>query len=465
MQTSLPEIPGSEKPSPRWLTLLPPFLSSKIAHRPNLQKILVNTSWLFGDKILRMGVGLFVGVWIARYLGPEQYGLLSYAFAFVTLFTAVASLGLNSIVVRDLVQDPSTAETAMGTAFVLSVLGGFSAFGLSLLAISYARPNDELAKFIVVLLSLLMVFKATDVARYWFESQVQSKYVVWMENAVFLAVSTVKIGLIIAVAPLMAFVWAMFAESLIVAVGLLGVYAWRGGNLTAWHFQFARAKVLLNDSWPLILSGLAIMVYMRIDQIMLGQMLGDESVGIYSAAVRISEVWYFIPVVISASVFPSIIEAKKQGETLYYERLQKLSALMLLMALTGAIPMTFLSDWIIIFLFGNAYQLAGSVLSIHIWSGLFVFLGLTNGKWFIIEGLQRFYFYRTLFGAVLNIGLNLIMIPKFGIIGAAWATVVSQMCSNVLLNIFSRKTRIIFFIQCKSFLALGNLLKRSEEAK
>ncbi len=410
-------------------------------------------------------MGLLVGVWIARYLGPEQFGLMNYALAFVALFAAVANLGLNSIVVRDLVQDPANANTSMGTSFVLSVLGGFSAFCLSLLAINYARPDDELAKVIVVLLSLLMVFKATDVVRYWFESQVQSKYVVWMENGIFLIFAAIKIGLIVAEAPLLAFIWALFAEGLLVSTGLMIVYALQGGQIRAWIARISRARNLIKDSWPLTLSGLAIMVYMRIDQIMLGQMLGDESVGIYSAAVKISEVWYFIPMVIAASVFPSIIEAKKQGEVSYYQRLQKLSDLMLLLALAGAIPMTFLSDWIIGLLFGNAYQLAGSVLAIHIWSGLFVFLGLASGKWFIIEGLQKYYFYRTISGAFVNVGLNLFMIPKFGIIGAAWATVVAQLCSNILFNIFNRKTRVIFFIQCKSFLAIGNFLRDQRNSK
>lgn len=449
----------------RLLKFLPVKLRRNLEQRRGLTNILNNITWLFFDKFIRMGVGLLVGVWIARYLGPEQFGLMNYALAFVALFAAVANLGLNSIVVRDLVQDPANANTSMGTSFVLSVLGGFSAFCLSLLAINYARPDDELAKVIVVLLSLLMVFKATDVVRYWFESQVQSKYVVWMENGIFLIFAAIKIGLIVAEAPLLAFIWALFAEGLLVSTGLMIVYALQGGQIRAWIARISRARNLIKDSWPLTLSGLAIMVYMRIDQIMLGQMLGDESVGIYSAAVKISEVWYFIPMVIAASVFPSIIEAKKQGEVSYYQRLQKLSDLMLLLALAGAIPMTFLSDWIIGLLFGNAYQLAGSVLAIHIWSGLFVFLGLASGKWFIIEGLQKYYFYRTISGAFVNVGLNLFMIPKFGIIGAAWATVVAQLCSNILFNIFNRKTRVIFFIQCKSFLAIGNFLRDQRNSK
>jgi len=433
--------------------LIPYSIRNKLEQSPEFSKIISNIGWLFGDKILRVGVGLFVGIWIARYLGPEQFGLMNYAIAFVALFASIANLGLNSIVVRDLVQDPASANTTMGTSFVLSVLGGFSAFCLSLLAINYARPDDELAKFIVVLLSLLMVFKATDVVRYWFESRVQSKYVVWMENGIFLIFAAIKIGLIVAEAPLLAFIWALFAEGLLVATGLMIVYALQGGQINAWKTQISRAKNLIKDSWPLILSGLAIMIYMRIDQIMLGQMLGDESVGIYSAAVKISEVWYFIPMTVVASVFPSIIEAKKQNETLYYDRLQKLYDIMVLVALTVAILMTFLSDWVVTLLFGKAYLEASTVLSVHIWAGIFVFLGVASGKWFIIEGLQRYSFYRTLLGAIVNIVSNFFLISKYGIIGAAIATFFSQIIAAYIFDIICLKTRVLFWMKTRALYA------------
>ncbi len=442
----------------RLLRFLPVKLRRNLEQRRGLTNILNNITWLFFDKFIRLGVGLLVGVWVARYLGPEQFGLMSYALAFVALFTAVANLGLNGIVVRDLVQDPTNADTTMGTSFVLSVLGGFSAFCLSLLAISYARPDDELAKFIVVLLSLLMVFKATDVVRYWFESQVQSKYVVWMENGIFLVFAAIKIVLIVAESPLLAFIWALFAEGLLVATGLMIVYALQGGEIRAWRARISRAKNLIKDSWPLILSGLAIMIYMRIDQIMLGQMLGDESVGIYSAAVKISEVWYFIPMTIVASVFPSIIEAKKQNETLYYDRLQKLYDIMVLVALVLAILITFLSDWVVTLLFGKAYLEAGTVLSIHIWAGIFVFLGVASEKWFLIEGLQRFTFYRTLFGSVVNVGLNMLMIPKSGVTGAAYATVISYAIAAMFSDLLQKETRPMFRMKLRAFNILRILI-------
>lgn len=450
----------SAKVTPAWLKLIPAPLRARIEHRPELQKALTNTGWLFGDQILRMGVGLLVGVWIARYLGPEQFGLLNYAMAFVALFGALASLGFNDIAVRDLVKEPDDANTTLGTAFLLQFMGGFLALGLAVVAINFARPGDDLARLVVAVLGFVMVFKSTEVVKYWFESQVQSKYTVWVENGAFLFFSAVKVTLILGQASLMAFVWAAFAEGVLVAAGLLGMYVWRGGYLSNWRPHYYRAKTLLKDSWPLILSGMAIIVYMRIDQIMLGQMLGDEAVGIYSAAVRISEVWYFIPTAIVASVFPSIIEAKKQSESLYYQRLQKLYDLMVLLALAVAVPMTFLSDWIIELLFGEAYGRAGGVLAIHIWSSLFVFLSVASGRWFVTENLAMLAFKRNLYGAALNVILNLVLIPKWGVQGAAMATLISYSVAAYFSDFLLLRTRVVFFQKTRSIAVIYYLLKR-----
>lgn len=439
--------------TPAWLKLIPAPLRARIEHRPELQKVLANTGWLFGDQILRMVVGLLVGVWIARYLGPEQFGFLNYAMAFVALFGAIASLGLGDIVVRDLVKEPDDANTTLGTAFVLQFIGGLLAFGLAIAVISFARPDDNLAWLVVAVLGFVMLFKSTEVVKYWFESQVQSKYTVWVENGAFMVFAAVKVGLVLTNASLMSFVWAVFAEGLLVAAGLLGAYAWRGGRLLAWCGHYQRAKILLKDSWPLILAGLAIMVYMRIDQIMLGQMLGDEAVGIYSAAVRISEVWYFIPIAIVTSVFPSIIMAKKQSEALYYQRLQKLYNLMVLLALAVAIPMTFLSGWLVVLLFGDGYAQAGAVLAIHIWTGLFFFIGVASGSWYLTENLQMLAFNRALLGGVVNILANFLLIPEYGIVGAAMGTVLSQMAAAYLFDFWHPKTRNMFWMKTKAFMS------------
>jgi len=432
------------------VNIVPALFRRRIAHRPNLVKIVDNMGWLFFDKVLRIGVGLLVGVWVARYLGPEQFGLFSFASAFVGMFGAVAGLGLQSIVVRDIIRDPSCKEQTLGTAAVLQLLGGLLSYGCVLGSMFWLRPDDTLAKQLMIVLGSIMLFRFSDVSLYWFESQVLSKYIVWVQNGCFLIFAVIKVGLILSHAPLLAFAWATAAEALIVAVLIFLMLGLRGPKLQHLRFALLRAKTLLADSWPLLLSGMAIMVYMKIDQIMLGQMRGDDAVGIYSAAVRISEVWYFIPMMIVASVFPAILEAKTRDEAQYLQRLQRLYDLMVWLSVAIALPMTFLSTSIVVAVFGLAYAESGPVLAIHIWASVFVFLGVASNQWFVAENRQILSFQRTLLGALINVILNFMFIPNFGPLGAAVATVVAYAIAAFMSDAMQAETREMFSMKLNS---------------
>lgn len=441
------------------MNIVPAFVRRRLAHRPNLLKIVDNIGWLFFDKVLRMGTGLLVGVWVARYLGPEQFGLLNFALAFTGLFGAIATLGLQGIVVRDLVRDPKSARLTLGTAAVLLLVGGLISFLLILEAIGYLRPVDALSRTIVAILGATMLLKPSEIAVYWFESQIQSKYTVWVQNGVFLIFAVIKAGLIVLEAPLTTFVWAMLAEAVVLAVILLLVLNLRGPAVIRLQASMSRATTLLKDSWPLILSGIAVTVYMRIDQIMIGQMIGDEAVGIYSVAVRLSEVWYFIPMAIVASVFPSIIEAKKRNDEQYQLRLQKLCTMLTWLAIAVALPVTFVAEFFVTLLYGKNYLEAANVLVIHIWSAIFVFLGIASGVFFTIENQVRKLLYRTTFGAISNIVLNLILIDRYGINGVATATLLSQFAANYLYDIFDKTNRQLLVIKTKAFLPMIGIWK------
>ena len=451
-----PETPEKDtarttEPKRITLNLIPAFIRRRIEHRPNLLKIVDNIGWLFFDKILRMGVGLFVGVWIARYLGPEQFGLLSFATAFVGLFGAIATMGLQGIVVRDIVRDPDGKEVTLGTAAVLQFWGGLIAYGLILAVIFWLRADDALAKTIVAIVGSMMLFKASEIAVYWFESQVLSKYTVWVQNSTFLIFAAIKIGLILQNAPLIAFALAMMAEALVVALLMLLMLGLHGPRLSRLTTSFNRTKTLLADSWPLLLSGIAILVYMKIDQIMLGQMIGDKAVGIYSAAVKISEAWYFIPGIAVSSVFPAIISSKYVSQNRYYERLQDLYNIGVLFSVILAIFITIIAIPLITILFGLAYIQAGQVLSIHIWALIFVFLGGASSRWLILENMQLQQLERTILGSIINILLNLLLIPKFEIQGAAWATLISYAFVAFFYDLARKKTRSMFNMKLRAF--------------
>ena len=333
-----------------------------------------------------MIVGLFVGIWVARYLGPEQFGVFSYAQSFVGLFTAIATLGLDGIVVRELVKDENRKDELIGTAFWLKVMGAFGVLLMLAMAINFTS-NDTYTNTLVFIIASATIFQSFNVVDFYFQSKVMSRFVVYINIISLFLSSMVKIALILNKAPLIAFAWVILFDSFVLACGFIYFYIKNNSTLNIKNLKFRgkTAVLLLKDSWPLVLSGIAISIYMKIDQVMIKEMMNAEAVGQYAAAVRLSEAWYFIPMVISLSLFPAIINAKKQSEELYYVRLQKLYDFMVWVAIAIALPMTFLSDWIVELLFGQAYIEAGNVLMIHIWTGVFVFLGVAFSKYLFAE--------------------------------------------------------------------------------
>lgn len=437
------------------LTALRSKFQTLISHQ-GLRRYGANTSWMLGEKILRMFVGLFVGIWVARYLGPEQFGLLSYAQSFVFLFTAIATLGMDGIVVRELVKDETRRKELLGTAFGLKFIGAILILPVLWLAVQLTS-NDTYTNLLVFIIASATIFQSFNVIDFYYQAKVKSKYVA-LANTLALGVSSViKIILILTEAPLMAFAAMVTFDAFVLSLGLVFFYKVSSGHrLFSWKFRVSTAKRLLKDSWPLILSGLVISVYMKIDQVMIKEMLNSDAVGQYAAAVRLSEAWYFIPMVIANSVFPAIINAKKVSNQLYLQRLQRLYTLMVWMAIGIALPMTFLSNWLTTLLYGQEYQEAGPVLMVHIWAGVFVFLGVAFSKYLTSENLVIKSFYRTTAGAVVNIALNFFLIPVYGILGAAIATLLGQMFANLIYDLFDRDLRAHLFIKLRAFLPIVN---------
>jgi O-antigen/teichoic acid export membrane protein len=413
------------------------------------------------DRLVRLGVAAVLGVWIARYLGPTRFGTLSYAIAFVSLFGALATLGLDEIVIRDLVRVPGERHEIMGTALALKASGGAIAALLAFGGIFLLRPHDTTTQTVVAVVAVGTIFTALDVIDFAFQSEVASRYVVFARLPAFAVSSLARIALILVAAPLIAFGAMVSVEAALAASGLVLVYRRRSGSLSLWRRRASRARTLLGEAWPLMFSGIAVTIYMKIDQVMLGQMTNAHDVGIYAAAVRLSELWYFIPLAIVSSVFPAIIRARELDQQLYLRKILRLFSLMSAIALTIAVPLTFLASPLVTVAFGTAYAAAGPVLSVHIWASLFVFLGLASSTWYIAEGLIRLSLYRTALGAVVNVLLNILLIPRYQSMGAAIATVVAYGLAGVVANAFSSKTRGLFILQMKSLAFPRYLLRAS----
>jgi len=403
-----------------------------------------------------MTLGLLVGIWVARYLGVEEFGVFSYAMAFVGLFATIATLGLDSIVIRELVGDESRRDILLGTSFWLKVFGAIVVLILLYIA-TYFTTNDSYTNSLIFIIALSTLFNSFNVIDFYFKSKVLSRYVVYVNSIVMFIFSIIRIALILNEAPLVDFAWAGVVNSMLLAIGYIYVYRYQNLSLKSWGFDTAVALELLRDSWPLILSSIVISIYMRIDQVMIKEMIDAQSVGLYAAAVRLSEAWYFVPMVISSSLFPAIQNAKEKSSDLYKIRVVNLLNILYLLSIVVILITFVFADEIITILYGIEYIGASSVLSIHIFASIFVSLGVGMHSWIIVENLQRYEFYSLSFGAFANICLNYLLIDIYGIIGAAVATLISQMVANIVVLMIIEKTRYIAIQQIKTILFLDIL--------
>ena len=424
-------------------------------------KYFKDPAWLLSEKFFRVFSELTIGIYIARYLGVELFGIYSYSIAFVLLFSPLAKLGMDQILFRELVNKPEKNFDYLNTALWLNIIGAFISFALIVLSfVLFLGTNNNNIYIFIVALSLF--FQAFDVIKIYFQSKVNGKIISICLTIQLFFSSLIKIYLLIIHASLVWFVLIFLFDKILLAFALYIAKFLDDKNPLLTTFDFSIAKHLLKKSWPLIISGIAVTIYMRIDQVMIKEMLDEKQTGLYSAAVKLAEGWYFFPLMIVSSLFPAILNSKKKHEV-YIHKLQQLYNLMTLIGICIGIFFTFFSNKIVILLYGADFSYAASVLTISIWAGLFVSWGIARGKWIIAEDLQNYTVIFFVGGALINVVANYILIPNFGIKGAAFATCFSQMSASILIPCFFSKTRLsvkmllrslIFFVDFKSFLSI-----------
>lgn len=408
-----------------------------------------NLIWLFLDKVIRLGFGLIVGVLVARYLEPELFGKWNYAIAFVSLVSALATLGLDQIVVKHLLKKDQEESVLLGTAFFLRLIGSFFST-LIIIVYFFFFKNDDVLLLVAILTAINLWFQAFDVIDLKNQSVLQSRKTVIVKNTAFIIISISRLIFVYLKFSLVSFVILGVTEFILGAIGLIAYYGFE--NLQKWKFNFEYARILLNEAWPLILSGILIMLYMRVDQIMIGEILGNKEVGLYSVSTRFTELWYFIPSIFATSFFPKLVEKFYTDIKIYNELCLKLLKLLFVISFSISIFFAFSSEIIINFLYGSEYKLSVFALQISIWTGVFVFWGVAAGNMLVIENLNKHNLIKSIQGLILNVILNLVLIPKYGINGAAIATLISQFYASYFYYLFFKKTRHIFVLQTKSIL-------------
>jgi O-antigen/teichoic acid export membrane protein len=419
-------------------------------------KIINNASWLVGDKIFTMVIGVFVMALVARYLGPENYGVYNYALAFVTLFTAISTLGLETLSVKSIVQQEEEEGTILFTSLVLRVVGGVVLTFLASITIRFVAPDEEFVHLLVLIMSFTMIFKSLEVIEYWIQAYQKSKISSLIRMVTYVFSALLKIVFIFLEGSLIHLALIYMSDALIIGFALIIAYFKNRTLQSKWKFKFQYAKNILSQSWYLILAGLMGTVFMQIDKVMLGAMLPNkEELGVYSAATQIASMWYFVPMAVITSMKPVIMGKKKVDERSYLKSVQLLYTIVAWIGIVFGIVILLFSKIIIGILYGPDYIKAASILTISIWAGTFAMLGTAASTWMVTEGTQKYSTILLSGGAIVNIGLNFILIPILGGYGAAIATLTAQIIANFVIPLFIRKVRYSSIMMLKAFTFTG----------
>ena len=424
------------------------FIIQKIKYitsHPGFRKYLANASWLVIGRGITLVVSFFVAIYLARYLGPTNYGTLSYALGFIGLFSFLANLGIDQVIYRELIKYPGQEKQLLGSSLVLKFIAGAAAYSLAAIA-TFSIDHDWFISSLVLIVGLSFFFSPFQIIISYFQSRVESKKIVAAQISVVVILSILKIVFIMKHLGIYYFSAVFLLEAILYAFFYTTFYQ-KYSNIMEWRYDTNTALLILKDSWPYMLWTAFAVIYTRIDQIMIKHLIDTTSVGIYDAAVRVAEVWYFVPGAVISSLFPAIVNSRLTDKGNYEKRIFHFFAVIFGIALLFALPIHFLSAKIIALLYGSKYLGAEGILSIYVWGGIGYSISVAVTQYLSAENYKTSLFMSSFFGMVINVVLNIFWIPRYGIYGAAWATLIaySLIPFSVLLSrpIRIQLTRII----------------------
>ena len=417
----------------------------------NKEKIVRNLFWALTGKVVNMLGSLFVGIIVARYLGPDQYGLMSYVISFVTVFQVVAYFGLDSIQIREEAKDKEKKAVIIGTTFTLKLIFAACSFIILNIIVLCSESNSYI-RLMILLYSFTIFFNTFIVIRNHFTSIVWNEYVVKSEISRTLLGAIFKITLLLLHASLTWFIFASFFDAVLLSSGYVLSYKNKIGKISSWKFDRSIAKFLIGQSFPLLLSGAAIVIYQRIDQVMIGNMIDKASVGYFSVASKFVELLIFIPTIMVQTVTPILVKAHENNYDEYVQKGQRFMNISVWISILAAIITSLLSYWIILITFGKQYFPAIAVLQILSFKAISAALSGTCGAMIVVEGLQKITFIRDIMGCFICILLNFLFLPKYGILAAAVVSITSNLVAGYLSGLFLPIYRHIFIRQTKALL-------------
>lgn len=403
-------------------------------------KVVKNASWLIGGKIAQMIISFLVNIFTARYLGPSNYGVLNYGASIMAFFTPVCTLGIDSIIVNELIVHKNDEEKLIGSGIALRTLTSLVSIGLIQLLVMFLEPTDTLIWWVTFLQSGMLLFKAFDLIEYYYQSKLESKKTSIITMIAYFITSAYKVFLLVTGKSVE---WFAFSSTLdILLVAILYVFLYYGLEKKKVRISVRAMKQLLGKSYHFILSSVMVALYAQMDRVMLGYMLDTAAVGLYTVGTTISNLWVFILTAIINSIRPSIIEAKKAGnQELYEARVAQLYAIVFWCGMCASAGLCILARPIVGILYGSAYMGSIGAFRIVTWYTAFSYLGVARSTWMVCENTAKYEKVIAAIGAGSNAVLNWILISLYGICGAAAATLLTQIITNFLVPFFIKDIR------------------------
>ncbi len=416
-------------------------------------KTVKNAGWLIGGKVIQMLINLVVALLTARYLGPSNYGLINYAAAYTAFFAAFCNLGLNSVLVKEFVDNPNQEGKIIGTSLAMKAASSFISAITIIGVVCIVDGDEKVTVFVVALSCVGLLFQIFETFNYWFQSKLQSKVTAIATLVAYAVTALYKIILIVMGKSVE---WFAFATSVdYICIGIMLLLAYRkhkGGKLT---FSLDYAKAILKKSVHFIAPGLMVAVYSQTDKIMIKQMISDAEIGYYSTAVALCSIWCFVLTAIIDSVYPSIMQANNTDETLFIKRNKQLYATVFYISVFVSLLFTVFGELIIKIMYGEAYLPAVNPLRIVTWYTAFSYLGVARNAWIVCKNRQKYLVFVYLSSAVSNVILNFIFIPLWGASGAAFASLLTQILTTLVVPFFIKDLRENSFMMLEAILLKG----------
>lgn len=402
-------------------------------------KVVKNASWLIGGKLIQMFINLVVGILVARYLGPSNNGLVSYGAAYTTFFATIAALGINSVLVKEFIDHPEEEGKIIGTSLFLRVISSFLCAIAIVCFVNVVDRGEPTTIWVVSLCSLGLIFHIFEVINYWFQSKLQSKVTAIVTLIAYVITAGYRVILMLLHADVVGFAFATSIDY--IAIGVMLLFAYKKHHGRTFSISLAYGRELLKKSVHFILPGVMVSIYGQTDKVMLKQMVGEAETGFYSTAVSLNAAWCFVLIAIIDSMYPSIMKAFHVDEEKFKKRNRQLYAIVFYLALIASILYTVFAELLVGVLYGEAYMPTVAPLRIITWYTAFSYLGGARNAWVVCKNRQKYLVYIYASAALANVVLNFLFIPEFGASGAAFASLITQILTILVVPFFVKGLR------------------------